>query len=294
MNNCKLWHNLKLKENVYCDIYDGNIWKEFQNYEGEELLSDSHTLGLMMNIDWFKPYKHVQYSVGAIYLGIMNLPRELRFKPENILLVGLIPGPREPQLDINPFLRPLVSELLEFFDGAQMSVNDEGMTCKIRCVLLCVACDIPASRKVCGFWGHMANLGCSKCYKYFPGSFGHKDYSGFDRSNWVPRSGKKHRSDVKKICQTTSKVARSKLESEMGCRYSVLLKLPYFDLVRMCPLDPMHNPFWGTSKNMIKLWIEKVLISAKDFDDIQDAVNNIHVPPSIGRIPSKIASSFCC
>ena len=33
--------------------------------------------------------------------------------------------------------------------------------------LLCVACDIPAVRRVCGFLGHMAKLGCSKCTKEF-------------------------------------------------------------------------------------------------------------------------------
>ena len=88
--------------------------------------------------------------------------------------------------------------MLELFDGVEMSIYDEGITRNIRCLLLCVACDIPAGRKVCGFLGHMANLGCSKCYKKFSGSVGHKDYSGFDRGNWISRSGRKHRDDIKK------------------------------------------------------------------------------------------------
>uniref|UniRef100_A0A1X7VI87 Uncharacterized protein n=1 Tax=Amphimedon queenslandica TaxID=400682 RepID=A0A1X7VI87_AMPQE len=45
-----------------------------------------------------------------------------------------------------------------------------------------VSCDIPAARKVCGFLGHAAMLGCSKCLKTFytdgPGS--HVPYSGFE------------------------------------------------------------------------------------------------------------------
>lgn len=83
-----------------------------------------------------------------------------------------------------------------------------------------------------------------------------------------------------------------KLESELGCRYSVLLDLPYFDPVRMCPIDPMHNLCLGNSKHMIKLWIEKGLLVPKDYDILQEAVDSIHVPPSVGRILSKIASSF--
>ena len=57
-------------------------------------------------------YTHVQYSVGAVYLAILNFPRHLRYKRENMLLVGVIPGPHEPSLHINSFLEPVVDELL--------------------------------------------------------------------------------------------------------------------------------------------------------------------------------------
>ena len=71
MNYCHLWHTRKQTENL-SDIYDGKIWQDFQKFNGKDLLADPHTLGLMLNIDWMKPYKHVQYSVGAIYFSIMN------------------------------------------------------------------------------------------------------------------------------------------------------------------------------------------------------------------------------
>ena len=47
-----------------------------------------------------------------------------------------------------------------------------------KCVLLCVSCDLPAARKVCGFLSHSAALGCSKCKKKFPGTVGNMNYSG--------------------------------------------------------------------------------------------------------------------
>ena len=51
----------------------------------------------------------------------------------------------------------------------------------VRAALLCTACDIPAARKLCGFVGHGANKGCSRCLKSFPtAEFKTKpDYSGF-------------------------------------------------------------------------------------------------------------------
>ena len=48
--------------------------------------------------------------MGAIYLVLMNLPREERYKVEFIMLVGLIPGSKEPPF-INSYFYPLVKEL---------------------------------------------------------------------------------------------------------------------------------------------------------------------------------------
>ena len=46
----------------------------------------------MMNVDWLKPFESSAYSIGVIYLVVQNLPRSLRFKLENVIVVGLIPA----------------------------------------------------------------------------------------------------------------------------------------------------------------------------------------------------------
>lgn len=76
----------------------------------------------------------------------------------------------------------------------------------VRAALLCVACDIPAARKVCGFVGHQALRGCSKCLKEFPTEeFGEKaDYSGFDQSNWKMRDKIHHHYNAMKHHDATS------------------------------------------------------------------------------------------
>ena len=75
--------------NVLGDIYDGRIWEDF--------LAQKYSWCLALNVDWFQPFSHVTDSVGALYMVILNLPRELRYKRENMILVGIIPGPREPK-----------------------------------------------------------------------------------------------------------------------------------------------------------------------------------------------------
>ena len=85
-------------------------------------------------------------------MSILNLPRHERFLQENVLLVGVIPGPKEPPLHINSFLKPLVDELKQLWTGVRLVIL-------VRGALLCVGCDIPAARKVGGFLGHRATKG---------------------------------------------------------------------------------------------------------------------------------------
>ena len=247
----------------------------------------------MLNVDWFKPCKHTEYSVGAIYLTIMNLPRILRFQQENVILIGLIPGSKEPSRNINPFLVPLVKQLQSLLYGVEIYIQTLCKSVLVRCALLCVACDIPASRKVRGFLGHSATLGCSKCLKQFPGQVGRKDYSGFDRSQWKARTFDCHKKCINTIQKSKTKKARNDLELKFGCRYSVLLDLPYFNPIRMTIIDPMHNLYLGSAKLILKkVWIDKGIIDSKTMNLIQDRVNSISTPHYVGRIPHKIISSF--
>ena len=51
------------------------MWKDFIVYEGRPFLDLPNNIVLALNIDWFNPYKHTQYTIGAVYLTILNLPR---------------------------------------------------------------------------------------------------------------------------------------------------------------------------------------------------------------------------
>ena len=274
----------------YADVYDGKIWKEFQtDKDGNAFLSTEYNYGLLMNVDWFQPFKHTVYSVGVIYITFLNLPRLVRFKRENVIIIGIIPGPREPSLHMNTFLSPLVSNLLDLWKGVDLKLPD-GNTVKSRCALLGVSCDLPAGRKVCGFLSYMANFGCTRCYQEFSLGFGARDYSNFDRSSWKLRTREQHRSDVNRILKCPNKTQKSKMESECGCRSSVLLDLPYFDPVRMLLLDPMHNLFLGTAKHMVyDIWIGQGFLSKSALDKIEVRLHNIVVPTGLGRLPVSVA-----
>src|SRR5437868_9655092 len=74
---------------------------------------DKH-LGIMINLDWFQPFKSAVYSCRAIYGVICNLPCDIRFKRGNMLTLALLLEPNEIKLDkINHYLTLIIDELLE-------------------------------------------------------------------------------------------------------------------------------------------------------------------------------------
>ena len=95
------------------------------------------------------------------------------------------------------------------------------------------SCDIPAARKVCGYVGYNALRACSKCLQPFlTASFGEKaDFSGYERNTWHLRSNELHRhyAEIYRDCNTRD--AEKKIERDHGCGYTVLLDLPYFNVV---------------------------------------------------------------
>ena len=143
------------------------------------------------------------------------------------------------------------------------------------------------------FLGHNSHLGCSKCFKRFSGTVGNMDYNGFDREDWEDRTIAAHRAAVARIMSCHTKSSRQKVESENGFRYTVLLKLPYFDTCRMLLVDPMHNLYLGSAKHVLKaIWIEKNILRYADFEIVQKCIDRFCVPSDIGRIPHKIVSGF--
>ena len=287
---CELWRKDYSEDNQkISDVYHGRLWKDFLQYQGTPFLSTKNSIVFMLNVDWFQPFKHRVYSVGAMYLSILNLPRAVQNKRENIILLGVFPGPFEPSKDINEYLNPFVSELLSLWDGVSFVTHDSGPQ-KIRCALLYVCCDLPAGRKVCGFLSYSANLGCSKCFCNFgAGVFGTQNNPGFNRDTWNFRSNEKHREDVRATLNTSSKSARAKKESELGCRNTSLLKLPYFNPIRMLAIDPMHNLYLGTAKRVFnKIWLKRGIVDSESLKKINERIRSLNVPPEVkfGRLPA--------
>ena len=73
LQKCEHWRNNS--DGLCGDIYDGRVWHDIKSINGRPFTELPNNLCLGMNIDWFNPYDETVYSVGAIYVVVLNLPR---------------------------------------------------------------------------------------------------------------------------------------------------------------------------------------------------------------------------
>ncbi|CAC5395776.1 unnamed protein product [Mytilus coruscus] len=198
---CEIWRSRRQEPGFLADVFDGNIWREFQSAEKNNFLKNKQNYEIMFNLDWFQPYEHVQYSVGVMYAVILNLPREERFKIKNVILLGIIPDmKKEPS--VQTFIGPLIDELkVGWKEGFLLtSYQEKNKETIFKIALMCVGCDIPATRKLLG-------------------DVGHKCYGGFDVNEWPSRNLLEQRHNMNVVKSAITQSERDRLESQFGISF---------------------------------------------------------------------------
>ena len=101
-----------IKEVGY-DIHDSRAWKSWYSLDGY-FGGDARCLTFALCTDGLNPFakEKSQYSMWPIMLNVLNYPSSIRTKAESLMLVGIIPGPKEPK-SIDTYLAPLVDDLNE-------------------------------------------------------------------------------------------------------------------------------------------------------------------------------------
>ncbi|KAG8941302.1 hypothetical protein FRC04_004621 [Tulasnella sp. 424] len=241
------------------DIRDGCFAAEFCRADGEILLGSPGGIMLALGVDWFNPFGNRQSkkkrSVGGMYLCVQNLPIELRHRPENICVVGLIPGPFEPsqvEAHINHFLRPLVDELLELYDpGIQLSSTPAALSGRdLQVALGQVIADTQASHALGGFTPITHTIFCTVC-DCQKGNLHHFNCPRFTPRNSSNQNKPNHRECATLWRDAESLSARQEIEKRYGARWTELYRLPYWDSTRQLVIDPMHL-FSGSLKNFCR------------------------------------------
>src|ERR1700722_12256337 len=123
-NTMQYRHDYHSKPSVTADVFDGenyrNLCKEPVTLDGKPLghrfFSQPTDIALGLSTDGFGPFKRRKHTCWPIIGFNYNLPLDIRYRLENLIPFGLIPGPKAPK-DFDSFLRPLIEELRKLMEG---------------------------------------------------------------------------------------------------------------------------------------------------------------------------------
>lgn len=272
------------------DMFNGTVLQEFLGPDGiTPFLSrpegDSEGRYVFsLCVDGFNPFQNKQAgkkaSSTAIYMVCLNLPRDIRFLEENMYLVGVIPGPKEPsKAQMNQMLVPLVDDLYVLWkEGAWYSSTPrypEGRGSRLALVPL--VSDLVAARQLSGYAVHSRALHfCHLC------DLPRCDINSTDQSSWPERSWEEHRRCAEEWRDAESEEEQDALEKKNGVRWSELMRLPYWNAKLFTIIDTMHTILLGNAETHCReIWgMDDELADG-------DCSKGVFKPPKRG-LPSKI------
>ncbi|WAR15739.1 PGBD4-like protein [Mya arenaria] len=107
-------------------------------------------------------FKSSKISIWPLSLSINELPAQERFKQENILSAGLWFGKSKPSMSC--FLKPFHDSLNRFRDiGYEINCKHCSSITKVKGVLLCGTCDLPATCMLMNMTQFNGKYGCPQC-----------------------------------------------------------------------------------------------------------------------------------
>ena len=258
------------------DIVHGRHMQTLQGPDGKPFLqAPKHELRLMWSfaVDWFNPFHNKaagkSASVGSITLACLNLPPSLRYRPENLYLAGIIPGPREPNYDeINHFLTPLIRRFLPMWrEGIWFSRTARyarGRLC--RSAIAALVCDLLGSRKVSGHAHHSMRFFCARCLLT-------KDsINEINQSSWSRRTWDSILEVAHAYRNAPNQAERTRIFKQWGVRWTAFMELPYWNNLLSVIVDGMHNLFLGLVSHNVRVILGLHALDASGDDDSRPAV----------------------
>lgn len=238
--------NIRNPSNESTNIFNADFIKTFGGPTAGKLFvdwGDKVRLAFAMHVDFFNPNGNKKRgnhdSIGVISLANLNLPETIRYLPEHIFLLGIIPGPNEPTLEeINHYIRPIINQLeIGWKSGFHISrtadAPEYGEDVEVAVVLS--VNDLPAARKVAAMAGVGAHFYCTVCDCY-----GLDTMYNTNIESWGGRNVLQLRRQAEAWRDAETLKERKKILTDYGVRWSELWRLPYWDPTRMLVVDSMH------------------------------------------------------
>ena len=250
------------------DIWDSPVLKNLRDKHGTPFFArhgNELRLAFSLGADSFHPLGSLEakqsMSATAIYMVLLNFPKDQRFQYKNMYLVGVIPGPSKPSLEqINHALSLLVLELLEFWKGVYYTRTYKFPSGRLSMgAMIALVADMLAARQVAGFGSVTSTYFCTFCLLTI------QDIENLQKRTWPKRAFHTHLECAREWKNCQSERDRDRLFKLHGVRWSALLDLPYWNPILYTVLDSMHAAFLGLFQSHCrKVWRIDVSVEGGD------------------------------
>ncbi|XP_057484999.1 uncharacterized protein LOC130771413 [Actinidia eriantha] len=139
-------------------------WKDF-DVKHPEFALEPRNVRLGLAVDGFNPFGNMSnsYSMWPVILVPYNLPPWLAMKDSFFMLTLLVPGDKQPGIDIDVYMRPMVDELKELWQTGALTYDAFGREFfPMRAALLWTIHDWPAFGDISG-WRTKGHYSCYTC-----------------------------------------------------------------------------------------------------------------------------------
>ena len=253
---------------TFKDIFDG---KDYQTLceapitidnipleSGAMYFGDPQDVALGLSTNGFGIFNRGQATTWPLILFNYNLPPETRFHVNNIIPIGIIPGPNKPAIP-DSFLIPLLEELYQLARGVHTYDALSRSMFYLRAFLIIIFGDMPAISmlmKMKGINGLSPCRACAIKAILIPGDT--------NRTHYVPLStnlaglGRSHEElmmQAKEVNQAPTKAAADTLAKEYGIKGTPILSfLNSIALPQSFPFDFMHIAWENVVRTLVAHW----------------------------------------
>lgn len=256
------------------DVFDGEVYlsllEERVVINGEKLghhfFSDRRDIALGISFDGFCPFKRRKQTCWPIIAFNYNLPPEERFHLENIICLGVIPGPKQAK-DTDSFLWPLVDEMLTLARGITAFDGLAKESFILHAYIILAFGDIPAVAKLMQMKGHNGRCPCRMCTitgiripfqtkntaLYTP--LWRPNGKSYNPLNLPLRTHAQFMSHARFVVSSTTDAEEKIRATATGIKgIPVLSLLPSLRFPQSFPFDFMHMVWENVVKTLTKLW----------------------------------------
>ncbi|PIL23640.1 hypothetical protein GSI_14953 [Ganoderma sinense ZZ0214-1] len=145
----------------YCALLNKHVTIDGKSL-AHKYFDDARDVALGLSTDGFAPFKCRTKTAWPLILFNYNLHPDIHTHLNNILGLGVIPGPKKP-VDFNSFLWPVVHEFLQLSVGVHAYNALSNAFFALRVYLILIFGDIPAISIVMRMKGHNGVCPCHMC-----------------------------------------------------------------------------------------------------------------------------------